>query len=124
MGIPLYLVFSRLPWALHLLSIVAFTFLAVYVSGEAEVLFRKKDAPQIVIDEIAGLQFALFLITPTASHIIGGFFLFRLFDIFKPFPADYCQNRLPGGYGVVMDDVVAGIYANVSLLLLIRFSGI
>jgi len=87
-------------------------------------MFRKKDAPQIVIDEIAGLQFALHLITPTAWHILGGFLLFRLFDILKPFPAGTCQKRLPGGYGVVMDDVVAGIYANLSLMLLIRFSGV
>jgi phosphatidylglycerophosphatase A len=123
-GIPLYLVFSRLPWPLHLLTIVAFTFLAVYVSGEAETLFGKKDASQIVIDEIAGFQFALFLITPTAWHILCGFLFFRFFDILKPFPAGYCEKRLPGGYGVVMDDVAAGIYANVSLLLLIRFFGI
>lgn len=103
---------------------MAFSFLAIYVAGEAESLFRKKDAPQIVIDEIAGFQFTLFLITPTAWHILCGFLFFRLFDILKPFPAGYCQKRLPGGYGVVMDDVVAGVYANISLLLLIRLFGI
>jgi phosphatidylglycerophosphatase A len=106
------------------LSIVAFSFLAIHISGEAENLFRKKDAPQIVIDEIAGFQFALFLITPTAWHILGGVLLFRIFDILKPFPAGTCQKRLPGGYGVVMDDIVAGIYANVTLRLLIGFFGI
>jgi len=103
---------------------VAFSFLAIYVSGEAENMFRKKDAPQIVIDEIAGFQFTMFLITPTAWHIFCGFLLFRFFDILKPFPADYCQKRLPGGYGVVGDDIVAGIYANVSLTLLILALGI
>jgi len=103
---------------------VAFSFLAIHVSGEAEILFRKKDAPQIVIDEIAGFQFAMFLIPPTAGHILCGFILFRLFDVLKPFPAGYCQKMLPGGYGVVTDDIAAGIYANVSLLLLTRFFGI
>lgn len=103
---------------------MAFSFLAIYVSGEAENLFRKKDAPQIVIDEIAGFQFTMFLITPTVWHILCGFLLFRFFDILKPFPAGYCQKRLSGGYGVVMDDVAAGIYANISLTLLILVLGI
>jgi len=123
-GIPLYLVFARFPWPLYMLSITAFAFLAVYVSGEAEGIFRKKDASQIVIDEIAGLQFTLFLVTPTAWHILCGFLLFRFFDIIKPFPARLCEAKCPGGYGVVGDDVVAGIYGNVVLLALIRFFGI
>ncbi len=123
-GIPLYLVFSCLPWPLYLLSIVAFSFLAVYISQEAERLFRKKDAPQIVIDEIAGFQFTMFLVPPTVLHILCGFLLFRFFDITKVFPADLCQEKLPGGLGVVGDDVVAGIYGNISLLLIVNFFGI
>jgi len=103
---------------------VAFSFLAVYVSQEAEKLFRKKDAPQIVIDEMAGFQFTMFLVTPTAWHILCGFLLFRFFDITKVFPARLCEERLPGGYGVVGDDIIAGIYANLSLTLLILVLGI
>ncbi len=123
-GIPLYLVFSRFPWPLYLLSIVAFSFFAVYVAQEAEKIFQKEDAPQIVIDEIAGLQFTLFLVTPTVWHLFWGFVLFRLFDIIKPFPARHCHQRLSGGYGVVGDDVVAGVHGNISLLLLIGLFGI
>jgi len=114
-GIPCYLVFSGMYWPLQLLSIVAFTFLAVYYAGEAEALFGVKDSQRIVIDEIAGLQWTLIFITPTWTHIILGFILFRIFDIAKPFPANVFQDRLPGGWGIVADDVMAGIYGNIVL---------
>jgi phosphatidylglycerophosphatase A len=122
-GIPLYLVFSVMSWPLWLITVAAFTCLAWHVSGEAEKLFGQKDAKCIVIDEIAGLQWTLFLITPTALHVALGFILFRLFDIVKPFPARLFQERLPGGYGVVGDDLAAALYANLALQLLVRFWG-
>lgn len=123
-GIPLYLIFSALPWPLWLITIIALTCLAWHVSEEAEKLFGQKDAQRIVIDEIAGLQWSLFLIAPTALHVVLGFFLFRLFDIVKPFPARLFQDRLPGGLGVVADDLAAGVYANGVLQLLIHLGGI
>jgi phosphatidylglycerophosphatase A len=113
-----------LSWPLYLLSALALTFLAVYVSQEAEKIFHKKDAPQIVIDEIAGFLWTMFFVSPTVLHVVLGFIFFRFFDIVKVFPARLCQDRLPGGYGVVCDDVVAGVYANVVLLVLIKFFGI
>ncbi len=123
-GIPLYLIFSAMPWPLWLVTIIAFAFFAWQVSEEAEKLFGRKDARCIVIDEIAGLQWGLFLIAPTVLHVALGFFLFRLFDILKPFPARLFQERLPGGLGVVADDLAAGIYANGVLQLLIRMGGV
>ncbi len=123
-AIPVYLIFSPLSWPLYLLSLLAMTFLAVYVSQEAEKLFQKKDAPQIVIDEIVGFAWTMFLVSPTLLHVLLGFILFRIFDIMKVYPARLCQERLPGGYGVVFDDVVAGIYANITLLALAAFFGI
>jgi phosphatidylglycerophosphatase A len=122
-AIPVYLIFSPLSWPLYLLSALAMTFLAVYVSQEAEKVFHKKDASQIVIDEIAGFLWTMVLVSPTLLHVLLGFILFRVFDIVKPFPARLCEERLPGGYGVVFDDVVAGIYANIVLLCLIAFFG-
>jgi phosphatidylglycerophosphatase A len=123
-AIPIYLIFSPLSWPLYLLSALALTFLAIYVSQEAEKIFRKKDASQIVIDEIAGFLWTMFLVIPSILHVMLGFVFFRVFDIVKPFPARLFQNRLPGGYGIVLDDVVAGIYANLLLLILVKFWGI
>lgn len=122
-GIPLYVVFSAMPWPLWLITILSLTCLAWYVSEEAEKLFGRRDDPRIVIDEIAGLQWSLFLIEPTVLHGVLGFFLFRFFDIVKPFPARRFQDRLPGGLGVVADDAAAGIYANAALQILIRLGG-
>ncbi len=122
-GVVVYLVFSRLVWPVYLLSAVTFAFFAVYVSQEAERIYGRKDPSRIVIDEIAGFLVTMFLVAPTLSHIVIGFVLFRVFDIVKPFPIRLCERRFPGGYGVVGDDIVAGAYANIVLLLLIRFLG-
>lgn len=120
-GIPLYLIFSHFSWLLYLIAVLALSFLAIYVSQEAEKIFNEKDPSCIVIDEIVGFQFTMFLITPTVLHIFLGFLLFRFFDITKFFPASLCERKLPGGYGVVGDDIIAGIYANILLLLLIKY---
>jgi len=123
-GIPVYLLLSRLSWTFCLISVLILTLLAIYISREGEKIFNEKDSPRIVIDEIVGFQWTMFLVLPTVLHILLGFFLFRLFDIVKIFPAGYLQNRLPGGYGIVIDDVVAGMYSNIILLLVIKFWGI
>ncbi len=123
-GIPIYLAFSRLSWILYFVFVVAFTALACYVSGRAERMFGEKDISCIVIDEMVGFQWTMFLVASTVLHVFIGFILFRFFDILKIFPAGYFHKRLPGGYGVVIDDVVAGMYANIALLLIIKFWGI
>ncbi len=120
-GIPLYLAFSAFPGPLWLLTLAAFTCLAWYLADGAERLFGRKDAQCIVIDEIAGLQWTLFLVEPTLLRIAAGFVLFRLFDVVKPFPARRFQERLPGGYGVVADDLAAALYAAALLRVLVRF---
>ena len=123
-GIPIYLAFSRLSWTLYFVLVVAFTCLACYVSHQAEGMFGEKDTSLIVIDEMVGFQWTMFLVAPTVLHVFIGFILFRLFDILKVFPAGYFHRRLPGGYGVVIDDVVAGMYANIAFLLIIKFWGV
>ena len=107
-----------------MVTVIAFTCLAWAVADAAERLFGRKDAPEIVIDEIAGLQWTFLGVVPTGLHALLGFVLFRLFDILKPFPARLFQDRLPGGLGIVADDVAAGIYANLALHLLSRVAGL
>ena len=93
--------------------------LAVYTAGEMEKMFGH-DSSRIVIDEFVGMQFAL-LMLPQDLHIAAvGFFLFRFFDIAKPFPVGRSQ-RLHGGFGVVVDDILAGIYARILIEVLVRF---
>lgn len=103
------------------LFIAVFAGFAVWISGEAERIFDKKDSSLIVIDEMAGLLVTLFLIPWSAKSVIVGFLLFRLIDIAKPFPIRRVESKLHGGWGIVGDDLLAGIYANVVLRVVIDF---
>ncbi len=71
-----------------------------------------KDPAPIICDEVIGFAFAAYLLPFTLANIILVFILFRIFDILKPYPAGLIDSRLEGGAGIVLDDVVAGIYAN------------
>lgn len=115
LGIPLAGMLSSCPWPISLISLLVFTLLSVYLAEVAEKLFEKKDPPCIVIDEIAGYLWTMIAVPFSLKSIIAGFICFRFFDIVKPFPIRRLQDRLPGGYGVVGDDVMAGIYSNLVL---------
>ena len=119
-AIPLCYLLSRLSPVHGILFLGLFIGFAVWISGEAGKVFKKEDSGFIVIDEMAGFLMTLFLIPWSARSVVIGFFLFRLFDIVKPFPIRRLETKLPGGWGVVGDDVLAGIYANVALRLVIR----
>ena len=121
LAIPLCYLLSRVSPVHAILFLALFTGFAVWMSGEAEKVFKKKDSGLIVIDEMAGFLVTLFLIPWNVKSVIIGFFLFRLFDIVKPFPIRRVETKLPGGWGVVGDDVFAGIYANVILRTIMRF---
>jgi len=88
---------------------------SVWIAGEAERLLGRKDAACIVVDEIVGILTAMAGMPATPFNLAAGFVAFRFFDIFKPFPARYLDARVPGGWGIVLDDVVAGVYSNVLL---------
>jgi phosphatidylglycerophosphatase A len=75
-----------------------------------------KDPHCVVIDEVVGMQIVLLGAAPTAMGLAAAFVLFRIFDVWKPFPIDRLQS-LPGGWGIVADDVVAGLYSRVLLML-------
>jgi len=103
-----------------ILFIGAFGGVAVWISGEAEKVFKMKDSGLIVIDEMAGFLVTMFLIPWGWKNMVIGFFLFRLMDIAKPFPIRRLESTWPGGWGVVGDDVLAGVYANVILRFAMR----
>ena len=123
-GILLYYSLRSMPRGPYLAFVVAFFFLAVWASGLAEVIFGSKDPQRIVIDEVVGMLVTLALLPFSWRTVLVGFVLFRLFDIWKPFPVRLVQDNVPGGWGVVGDDVMAGIYANIVLQALTRFCGL
>lgn len=83
----------------------------VVVSGQVARELELNDPGGIVIDEFVGLWIALFMLPGPWYWALGGFGLFRLFDIAKPWPVGWLDRRLKGGLGIMMDDVAAGIYA-------------
>jgi len=93
----------------------------VWSAGRAEKVFGCVDPGQVVVDEVAG-QVITFVATPRIAGIglVAGFILFRVFDIVKPFPARRAE-RIRGGWGIMLDDVIAGLYSLVGLVILGRF---
>ena len=105
--------------SLAALAFVLFA-LGVWSAGKAEKVFGRIDPGQVVIDEVLG-QVVTFIATPRISRmgLIAGFILFRIFDIVKPFPAGRAE-RFPGGWGIMLDDLVAGFYSLIALVILGR----
>ncbi len=107
------------PWP-GLALVLATCLLGVWAAGIAEARSRRKDPGLVVIDEVAG-QWITYLGLSFSWWTWGlGFLLFRLFDILKPFPARRLE-RLPGGWGIMLDDLVAGVYARLALVALARW---
>ena len=85
------------------------------VSSRAEKIYNKEDPGEVVIDEVVGYLVTMAFIAPTAVNIVLGFLLFRALDILKPFPCRRLE-KIHGGYGIVLDDVAAGVWANLLLV--------
>lgn len=100
----------------EVVTLFAVLALGVWAGTAAERHFGQRDPGPIVIDEVAGMLVTLLFIPVGWSVAVVGFLAFRVFDILKPFPAGAAE-RLPGGWGVMADDVVAGIYAHASVRL-------
>ncbi len=119
LGVGLYWLVSHLPLWQALLLTAALAAGSVWVAHQAEILFQTQDPGQIVIDEIIGMMVALAALPELPAVWVAGFFLFRFFDILKPFPIGYLEKKCPGGVGIVIDDVIAGVAANLLLRLLL-----
>jgi phosphatidylglycerophosphatase A len=98
-----------------LAALAAVVVVGIWASQRVEAVLGRKDPGVIVIDEVAGMMVAVLLLPRTPGVLLCAFLLFRLFDIWKPFPAGEAQ-ALRGGFGVVVDDLIAGVYALVLLM--------
>jgi phosphatidylglycerophosphatase A len=118
-AIPFVLLLSGLGALYKGMILVSFTGLAVWVSGRTGKLVQKQDPSMVVIDEVAGFFLTVFFLPLSLMTLGLGFVLFRFFDILKPYPIKKLE-KLKGGLGIVIDDLVAGLYAYgvVGLLLL------
>lgn len=115
-----WLLLKDLPLPMYGLVIGGVFILGFFVSGSAEKILDSPDAGCIVIDEFLGMFITLLAAPPHVMAWVLGFVLFRIFDILKPFPISWFDQTIHGGIGIMMDDVVAGIFAFLSLQFLWR----
>lgn len=117
MAIPFYLLLSLLPLGAYLAVVTAFIIFASWLCDRLSRETQTQDHPGMCIDEFAGF-FVTMIAAPSGwLWILVGFALFRLFDIWKPWPISYADENIHGGFGMVFDDVLAGIYALVIMQL-------
>ncbi|PLX50350.1 MAG: phosphatidylglycerophosphatase A [Desulfobulbaceae bacterium] len=101
------------------LSVVAGLFIVgSFVAGEAEKILDNRDPGVVVIDEIVGMLITMIAVPVTPLTMALGFILFRVFDIAKPFPVNFFDQHFHGGLGIMLDDVVAGIYSLIIMQLI------
>ncbi len=114
-GIPLVLLLSHFDNFRYMLFTFIFVIFACAVCIMYERQSEKHDAREIVIDEVAGFLVTMTWVPATWQFMLAGFLLFRFFDGLKPFPINLVDRKIKGGIGVVADDLLAGIFANVIL---------
>jgi phosphatidylglycerophosphatase A len=108
---------------LYILVTAIVIFLGFKVCSQVEASIGTNDPSCIVIDEVAGMLIALFLLPINGPILVTAFFLFRAFDMFKIYPVNKFE-QLPGAQGIMWDDLFAGIYTNVAMHLAIRWAGV
>lgn len=108
----------NLPLPTYLGMLAILFVMGCILAGSAEKILDQADAGPIVIDEFVGMFITLTAAPNHPAAWILGFLLFRVFDVFKPFPCSWFDQHIHGGFGIMMDDVVAGLYALLSLHIL------
>ena len=122
-AIPLYLLLVQLPLWGYVAVLLVMSLVGIWICGESSRRLGVHDHGGIVWDEFAGFLLTM-LAAPTGwVWIVVGFFLFRLFDIWKPWPIHLVDRDVPGGFGIMFDDILAGIYAWIALQVLARLVG-
>lgn len=118
LGVPLVYLLVHKFWLTLIFGIILLV-IAVWSSNYMVELTREKDPEGVVIDEIIGYYFSFIFVEPTLKALVLGFIIFRILDILKPFPINLFE-KLPKGYGVVFDDLIAGIITSLILYFLLN----
>jgi len=111
MAVPIVFGVMQFGWIAHVTFVVAASLAGLYICGESARRLGVHDHSGIVWDEICGYAVTMLATPPTWYWLLAGFALFRLFDIWKPWPIREADHSLHGGLGIMLDDVMAGIFA-------------
>ncbi|KEQ16880.1 phosphatidylglycerophosphatase A family protein [Endozoicomonas numazuensis] len=114
-AIPFYLVFQYLPLWNYLLVLAVSIVLGIWLCGKTSKDLGVHDHPGIVWDEFVGYWITMLVAPSGWEWVLTGFILFRIFDIWKPWPIGWLDQKVHGGLGIMIDDIIAGIFALISL---------
>ncbi|PCC98621.1 phosphatidylglycerophosphatase A [Halopseudomonas pelagia] len=115
-AVPFVLIWQQLPLAGYVLVLVVATLLGIWLCDRTAKDMGVHDHGGIVWDEFVGLWLTMLLAPPGWLWLLAGFALFRLFDIWKPWPIGWVDRRVGGGFGIMLDDLLAGLMALLVLL--------
>jgi len=121
-GVPLVLFSKYIPAHIWVLMVIFIFFVSIFVIKRVNHHLTKKDHPSIVIDEVVGFVFAMMFVPVTWENLIIGFCIFRFMDIVKLPPANWIDRKFSNSFGIVGDDIVAGIYSNVLLQIILQIT--
>jgi phosphatidylglycerophosphatase A len=122
-GVPCFLAAGRFCWQMQLAFSTVIFGIGWHVSGRTQRELGRIDPAEVVIDELCGYLVAMTGHAVSFVSILSGFLLFRLFDIWKPWPIRSVEEKLAGGAGIMLDDVLAGVYANVLGFIFLKLVG-
>ena len=121
-GMPFVWPLSILDWYFYLAAVLVLFLIGIKVCSAASKAMQVHDHGSIVWDEIVGILITFFLIPISWLTLVLGFLLFRLFDIWKPWPISVLDKKVHGGFGIMLDDVLAGVFACASLHLILVYT--
>ncbi len=116
-AIPFFLIIYKIDISFQILFVVIIFFLGIWSSNVTSKSLKQKDPSCIVIDEIAAFLLLLVLINPNFYQLIYLFILFRIFDIWKPYPVSWLEKKYSGGFGIMIDDIAAALMALIIYLI-------
>ena len=121
LAIPIYILIANNNINFNIIFILILTLLSIFILklSYKKLIFRNNDDKSIVIDEIIGYLSFMIFFEPTFNNIIFGFFIFRFFDIIKPFPISIIDKNIKNSLGIILDDIVAGLFSGISLYFLL-----
>lgn len=110
-AVPIFLLFADLPLWIYLVLVLLVCVAGIYICDRCASDLQVHDHSGIVWDEIAGFLITMIAVPVNLWTVLLGFLLFRLFDIWKPWPITYLDRHVKGGFGIMIDDVIAGLFA-------------
>ena len=121
-AIPVYLLMADLSVLIYSIIVVALFGIGVYLCQKTTDELKVHDHSGIVFDEIVGFLITMIAVPVTWQWIVAGFILFRIFDILKPWPISWLDKKVHGGLGIMLDDVLAGVFALAIMQLVLYFN--